>query len=75
MRAFSAANPEGGAPLRIMVRHDFGLEVILRPLVTEYRRRSFLGLDWLNFFLADVRDGLGSYLAIYLLVAKAIMKI
>jgi MFS family permease len=27
-----------------MVRHHFGLEVILRPLVTEYRRRSFLGL-------------------------------
>ncbi len=24
-------------------------------------------LDWLNFFLADVRDGLGPYLAIYLL--------
>jgi MFS family permease len=34
----------GEAPLRIMVRHHFGLEVILRPLVTEYRRRSFLGL-------------------------------
>ena len=24
-------------------------------------------LDWLNFFVADVRDGLGPYLAIYLL--------
>lgn len=24
-------------------------------------------LDWMNFFLADVRDGLGPYLAIYLL--------
>lgn len=33
--------------------------------VTAASRRS---LDWLNFFLADVRDGLGPYLAIYLLV-------
>ena len=23
-------------------------------------------LDWFNFFLADVRDGLGPYLAVYL---------
>ncbi len=30
-------------------------------------RRNELSLDWLNFFLADVRDGLGPYLAIYLL--------
>ena len=27
-------------------------------------------LDWLNFFLADVRDGLGPYLAIYLLTVQ-----
>ncbi len=27
-------------------------------------------LDWLNFFLADVRDGLGPYLAIYPLTAR-----
>ncbi len=27
-------------------------------------------LDWLNFFLADVRDGLGPYLAIYLLAVR-----
>lgn len=33
-----------------------------RPLVSHHR-----ALDWLNFFLADVRDGLGPYLAIYLL--------
>ncbi|MDO7902129.1 MFS transporter [Pseudomonas sp. K1(2024)] len=32
------------------------------PLASHQR-----GLDWLNFFLADVRDGLGPYLAIYLL--------
>ncbi|MCU0120096.1 MFS transporter [Pseudomonas sp. B2M1-30] len=30
-------------------------------------RRNEWSLDWLNFFLADVRDGLGPYLAIYLL--------
>ena len=30
-------------------------------------RRVGIGLDGLNFFLADVRDGLGPYLAIYLL--------
>ncbi|WP_296232942.1 MFS transporter [Pseudomonas sp. UBA4617] len=33
-----------------------------RPLASHHR-----ALDWLNFFLADVRDGLGPYLAIYLL--------
>jgi MFS family permease len=33
-----------GEPLRITVRHSFGLEVILRPLVAEYRKRSILGL-------------------------------
>ena len=32
--------------------------------------RSLRGLDWLSFFLANVRDGLGPYLAIYLLAAK-----
>lgn len=30
-------------------------------------RRNIFSLDSLNFFLADVRDGLGPYLAIYLL--------
>jgi len=33
-------------------------------------RRAALGLDALNFFLADVRDGLGPYLAIYLLAVR-----
>ncbi len=33
-------------------------------------RRALLGLDALNFFLADVRDGLGPYLAIYLLAVR-----
>lgn len=30
---------------------------------------SLKALDWANFFLADVRDGLGPYLAIYLLTS------
>jgi sugar phosphate permease len=33
-------------------------------------RRASLGLDAANFFLADVRDGLGPYLSIYLLTVK-----
>ncbi|TXN20746.1 MFS transporter [Methylobacterium sp. WL9] len=32
--------------------------------------RSLRGLDAMNFFLADVRDGLGPYLAIYLLAVR-----
>ncbi|MBE7198962.1 MAG: MFS transporter, partial [Parafilimonas terrae] len=30
-------------------------------------KQALRGLDALNFFLADVRDGLGPYLAIYLI--------
>jgi hypothetical protein len=30
-------------------------------------KRSLLALDWANFFLSDVRDGIGPYLGIYLL--------
>jgi hypothetical protein len=33
-------------------------------------RRANRGLDAANFFLADVRDGLGPYLAIYLLTVQ-----
>lgn len=33
-------------------------------------RQSLRALDALNFFLADVRDGLGPYLAIYLLAVR-----
>ncbi|KPX34233.1 Major facilitator transporter [Pseudomonas coronafaciens pv. garcae] len=36
-------------------------------LTSHADRRNTLSLDSLNFFLADVRDGLGPYLAIYLL--------
>lgn len=35
------------------------------PLSLQSRR----GLDWMNFFLADVRDGVGPYLAIFLLAS------
>jgi MFS family permease len=31
-------------PLKIMVRHSFGLEVILQPLIVEYHKRSILAL-------------------------------
>ncbi|GAB2558995.1 MFS transporter [Spirosoma aerophilum] len=33
-------------------------------------KTSLKALDWANFFLADVRDGLGPYLAIYLLTSR-----
>lgn len=33
-------------------------------------KRASKGLDALNFFLADVRDGLGPYLAIYLIATR-----
>ena len=36
-------------------------------MATPSDRRNRFSLDGLNFFLADVRDGLGPYLAIYLL--------
>lgn len=36
-----------------------------RPISPQSRR----GLDWMNFFLADVRDGVGPYLAIFLLAS------
>ncbi|MGH7916221.1 MAG: MFS transporter [Candidatus Binataceae bacterium] len=32
-------------PLKIHVRHQFGLAVMLKPLVTQYRTRSILGLS------------------------------
>jgi predicted MFS family arabinose efflux permease len=36
------------------------------PKVTKPSRQTLLGLDWLNFFLADVQTGVGPFLAIYL---------
>jgi hypothetical protein len=44
------------------------------PSVISHRRRGVMkpttALDGVNFFLADVRDGLGPYLAIYLLTTQ-----
>jgi hypothetical protein len=37
---------------------------------TEAMPRAHRALDAANFFLADVRDGLGPYLAIYLLTEQ-----
>jgi MFS family permease len=37
-------DPVPGEPLRIIVRHSFGLDAILQPLLAEYRNRSVLGL-------------------------------
>jgi hypothetical protein len=37
---------------------------------TDHFRKANRGLDAANFFLADVRDGLGPYLAIYLLTEQ-----
>jgi MFS family permease len=45
---------------------DQASEAILRQAATGVERK----LDALNFFLADVRDGLGPYLAIYLLTER-----
>jgi MFS family permease len=39
--------------------------------VTGPSRQSLRGLDWSNFFLADVRDGVGPYLAIFLLASHS----
>ncbi|QEL25157.1 MFS transporter [Bosea sp. F3-2] len=41
-----------------------------RPGERSPSRRALLGLDALNFLLADVRDGLGPYLAIYLIAVR-----
>ncbi len=43
---------------------------MIRPFATTGSTRANVGLDAANFFLADVRDGLGPYLAIYLLTIQ-----
>lgn len=37
--------PPRAAALRLRVRHHFGLEAVLKPMLTEYRLRSVLGLS------------------------------
>ena len=48
-------------------RHSPGAAFPCRPEVLMQTYACAAKLDRLNFFLADVRDGLGPYLAIYLL--------
>lgn len=52
-----------------MVRHPVYGPLTLNAPASSARTSSAVEgpLDWLNFFLADVRDGLGPYLSIYLL--------
>ncbi len=38
----------------------------MKPLVPQPSCQSLCALDWLNFFLADVRTGVGPFVAIYL---------
>lgn len=45
-------------------------ETAMTPKARKPSQRSLRGLDALNFFLADVRDGLGPYLAIYLIAVR-----
>ncbi|AWN42055.1 MFS transporter [Methylobacterium durans] len=49
---------------------DIGGVAAATDSVREPSARVLRGLDALNFFLADVRDGLGPYLAIYLLAVR-----
>src|SRR5665213_2402049 len=41
-----------------------------KPEIPPTSKRSLHGVDWLNFFLADVQTGVGPFLAIYLSDAK-----
>lgn len=38
----------------------------MEPLIPQRSRQSLRGLDWLNFFLADVKTGVGPFVAVYL---------
>ncbi len=41
--------------------------MVSAPAISSHNRSA---LDWLNFFLADVKDGLGSFLAVFLTSAQ-----
>ena len=50
-------------------------EVAVNPISIECGRRDVIAanrwpLDWLNFFLADVKGGLGPFLAIFLMSSQ-----
>jgi MFS family permease len=49
-------------PVKAHARRDIGIDTQTRSP----SKRSLRGLDWLNFFLADVQTGVGPFLAIYL---------
>jgi MFS family permease len=81
MSADSVGVPEVGPPLRTLgssrLRRLFDFSSRSRRLVSEHRRRrkeldrkvsdrSRRGLDWTNFFMADVQVGFSSFLAFYL---------
>ena len=43
--------------------HFLGARKVLRGSIS---KESRLGLDWLNFFLADIQSGFGAFVAFYL---------
>ena len=45
------------------VRHFLNAREVLRGSISEESRQ---GLDWLNFFLADIQTGFGAFVAFYL---------
>jgi MFS family permease len=57
----AAANPLPGAYIQSAQELDALIETKTSP-----SKRTLRGLDWLNFFLADVQTGVGPFLAIYL---------
>jgi drug/metabolite transporter (DMT)-like permease len=57
----AATNLLPNAYMRRAPEPDASIETTTSP-----SRRTLRGLDWLNFFLADVQTGVGPFLAIYL---------
>ena len=42
------------------------LNHLSRPTVISHEERALRALDWLNFFLADLRGGMGAYVNVFL---------
>jgi MFS family permease len=61
---------QGAVLLRISRKSDLPVSASAKPRTLDDERhpsaRSLRGLDGLNFLMADVRDGLGPYLSVYL---------
>jgi predicted MFS family arabinose efflux permease len=58
-------------PQGLRIKRRFPIKSVREPdasieTKTSPSRRTLLGLDWLNFLLADVQTGVGPFLAIYL---------